>query len=404
MIKSSEMISLTEALDIVEKKLYRLKPLYWEIVPVRQALGRIMIEDQISRIDQPPFNKSSMDGFAILEGDKRREYRLIETVSAGNTPHKKLEPGTTIKVMTGAPVPEGTGCVIMVEQTKETKGIIHINSQPKDINICRKGEDIRHGETVLKAPCVLGPLQSANLIAAGIAEVKVTKPLRIAILTTGNEISDSPENLQPGMIMNSNGPMLECLCRKYSLETAASVIVPDDLEATVSAIRKALETADIVVLSGGVSVGDFDYVADAINLIKLELHFNRIAIKPGKPMTFASLDEKAVFGLPGNPVAVFLTFHLFVLYAARLMAGIKSNVHYFDLPLAEDFHRSNAERMGFLPCKLTEDGLLEQVEYHGTAHLRALLDCDGFFVAPKDVTEIKSKDKVRFLSIKDSFA
>ena len=134
------------------------------------------------------------------------------------------------------------------------------------------------------------------------------------------------------------------------------------------------------------------------------MHFNRIAVKPGKPMTFASLKEKVVFGLPGNPVAVFLMFHIFVLYAARLMMGIKTGVRYINLPLAGDFHRRNAERMAFLPCKWTSDGLLEQIEYHGTAHLRALLDCDGFFVVPKDVTEIKSKETVKFLSIKDSFA
>jgi molybdopterin molybdotransferase len=291
----------------------------------------------------------------------------------------------------------------MIEQTCLSEEKVRILSHTNDINICPKGQDIRSGDIILNAPTTLGALEIANLISVGITEVKVSRPVRAAIIATGNEIVNTFENLQSGKIMNSNSPMLECLCRKYSLEINSSRIVPDNCDTTVSALCEALRTADIIIFSGGVSAGDYDYVADAINMAGLNLHFNRIAVKPGKPMTFASLDEKAVFGLPGNPVAVFLMFHIFVLYAARLMIGMKTPLRYIHLPIANDYHRRNAERMAFLPCKLTRDGLLEQVEYHGTAHLRALLDCDGFFVVPKDVTEIKSKEKVEFLSIKDSF-
>jgi molybdopterin molybdotransferase len=318
-------------------------------------------------------------------------------------PSKKLEPGTTIKVMTGAPVPEGAGQVIMVEQTSETDGIVRILSQSKATNICQKGEDICIGDMILHAPVKLGPLEIANLIAVGITEVKVAMPVRIAILTTGNEIVDSPNNLVSGQIMNSNGPMLEALCRKHSLNITTNTIVTDDRDATVSAIREALNDADIVLLSGGVSVGDFDFVTEAMKQVGLRLHFNRLAIKPGKPMTFASSDKKSAFGLPGNPVAVFLMFHLFVLYAAKLLAGMKHQVRYVTLPLAHDFCHCRAERMTFLPCQLTPDGSIKQVEYHGTAHLLALMDCDGFFIVPKGQTSITTGQKVGFLSIKDSF-
>lgn len=165
-------------------------------------------------------------------------------------------------------------------------------------------------------------------------------------------------------------------------EITSNTIVRDDRDSTVSAISAALNNLDIVVLSGGVSVDDYDYVAEAINMAGLNLHFNSVAIKPGKPMTFASSADKVVFGLPGNPVAVFLMFHLFVLYAARLMAGIKTKMWYVTLPLASDFCRRKTERMVFFPCQLTPDGLLKAIEYHGTVHLCALLDCDGFFVIP----------------------
>jgi molybdopterin molybdotransferase len=305
--------------------------------------------------------------------------------------------------MTGAPVPEGAGQVIMVEQTRESDGKISIISHSEETHICRKGEDVKRGDLVLKALAVLGPVEIAGLISVGITEIKVTRKVNIAILCTGNEIVDSPDNIVSGKIMNSNGPMLEALCRKYSLDVTVNTIVKDDRDATVSAIKAALSDSDIVVLSGGVSVGDFDYVAEAINLAGLDLHFNRLAVKPGKPMTFASSGKKVAFGLPGNPVAVFLMFHLFVLYAARLIAGLRTKAHYVTLPLAGDFHRRKAGRMAFLPCRLKSDGSLLPVDYHGTAHLLALMDCDGFFTVPIGETDIRAGQEVSFVSIKDGF-
>jgi molybdopterin molybdotransferase len=402
MSETEDMISLTKALGIVEQELTGIT-LPVETIPVRQALGRTVVENQTACLDLPPFDKSAMDGYAVLDGDEREEYHVLETIPAGRVPTKKLVAGTAVKVMTGAPVPEGSGQVIMVEQTSEAEGKVRILSHSTAINICRKGKDVRSGDTILPAPAMLGPLEIANLIAVGITEVKVAMPVRIAILTTGNEIVDSPDKLQAGKIMNSNGPMLEGLCRKYLLEIATSVMVKDDRGATVSAIQEALNNADIVVLSGGVSVGDFDFVTEAMKQVGLRLHFNRLAIKPGKPMTFASSDTKVAFGLPGNPVSVFLMFHLFVLYAARLLAGMKHNVRYVTLPLTHDFHRRNAERMAFVPCQLESGGTLKPVKYHGSAHLQALMDCDGFFIVSKGITEIPADEKVSYLNIKDSF-
>ena len=150
-------------------------------------------------------------------------------------------------------------------------------------------------------------------------------------------------------------------------------------------------------------MGDFDFAAEAMEQVGAQLHFNRIAVKPGMPMTFATADKKIIFGLPGNPVAVFLMFHLFVLPSANRMAGDKSLLRYCKLPLACDVHRWDAQRMGFLPCRLTCDGTIEPVEYHGTAHLSALLNCDGFFIVPKDVKTIPAGQKAEFISLKGFF-
>ena len=402
MAETGKMIPLTQALEIVEQELSGIDSSA-ETVAVREALGRAIAEDQRARLDLPPFDKSAMDGFAIPQGKELAEYAVIETVPAGSVPSKELTAGTAIKVMTGTAVPKGTSKVVMVEQTSQANSKVRILSHSKANNICRMGEDVRAGDIILRAPAVLGPLEIANLISVGITEVKVSRRVRIAILATGNEIVDSPDELQAGKIMNSNSPMLESLCRKYFLDMVSSEIVTDDRELTVRAIREALDRADIVVLSGGVSVGDYDFVTDAMQEAGLQLHFNRLAVKPGKPMTFASSEDKVAFGLPGNPVAVHLMFHLFVLYASRLMAGDNQQIHYVALPLGSSFSRRKAERMAFLPCRLSRSGMLEPVEYHGTAHLKALLDCDGFFVVSKDVTNISAGTKVDYLSLKGSF-
>ena len=402
MSETGEMILLNEAIDIVTRELTGIT-LPTEIIPVRQALGFTIVEDQLSALDLPPFNKSAMDGYAVLEGDKRQQYRFLETIPAGAVPTMQLTPGTCTKVMTGAPVPDGTGKVIMVEQTSQTDQTVQVFSHSDASNICHKAEDVSCGDIVLYAKTQLSPVEIANLISAGITDVKVAIKPRIAILSTGDEIVDSVDQLKPGKIMNSNGPMLAALCQQYGFTVVTNSIVKDSRDITISAIRESLDNADIVLLSGGVSAGDFDFVSEAMKQVGLKLHFNRLAIKPGKPMTFASGAGGFAFGLPGNPVAVYLMFHLFVLYAARLMVGKKQKPRFITLPLADDYNRRRAERMAYLPCQLTSQGLLKPISYHGSAHLQALRDGDGFFIVPKGVTKIPAGQKVDFLILKGSF-
>ena len=402
MSKREELLPLSKALDIVRQQLAD-KMLGSETIPLRQALGRSVVEDQVSRLDIPAFDKSAMDGYAITADDERDEYRVLETVAAGQVPVSKLTPGTAVKVMTGATVPEGAGKVVMVEQTRMVGDKVRILSHAGSVNICKKGEDVRRGDVILKAPAVLGPAETANLISAGITKVTVSVPCRLAILATGDEIVDNPDSLGPGKIINCNGPMLADLARKYSMEVTCNKIVRDNLDVTIKALADAVSQADIVVLSGGVSVGDFDFVTEAIKQLGLEIHFNRLAIKPGKPMTFACGEKAVVFGLPGNPVAVFLMFHLFVLYAVRLLSGHERKLNFVKLPLAGDFHRRQAGRMAFLPCRLTQDGTLQSIEYHGTAHLLALSSGDGFFVVPKGVTDVSAGERLDYLALKGSF-
>lgn len=349
--------------------------------PVRDAVGRTLAEDQASRLDLPPFDKSAMDGYALPD-DGSGPYRVLETVAAGNAPTALLSPGTTLKVMTGAPVPAGTRRVAKIEDVQVHGNQITVARPERATNICARAEDVRIGDVVLKAGAVLSPLDVANLISCGVTDIHVCRRLRLTVLSTGDEIVDDPAQLSPGKIMNANGPMLAALGRQFGMTVVGEQSVPDEPGATVAAIRAAVAAADLVVLTGGVSVGDFDVVQDALVAAGLTAHFTQAAIKPGRPLTFATTPTCAVFGLPGNPVSAYLMFHLFVLRAAARLTGAPVPGRELTLPLGFDFRRRKTDRTEFIPCRIAAEGRVEELEFHGSAHLTALTAADGFFIVP----------------------
>jgi molybdopterin molybdotransferase len=371
-----------------------------ETLPVRGAQGRVLTADQCSRLDLPPFDKSAVDGYAILAGGVRDEYKLTATVAAGQPGGAELQPGTTVKVMTGAPVPAGAGKVVMVEHAEEVDGRMRIVQESAAHNICRRAEDMAEGQEVLKAGRRLGALEIANLIGCGVTEVPVARRVRLAIISTGDEIVDDPSELRQGRIMNTNGPLLAGLVAEHNLEVVSQTHVGDDREETKQVLRQALDAADIVVLSGGVSAGDFDFVPGVVSELGLTAHFERLAVKPGKPTLFATGNGSVLFGLPGNPVAVFLMFQLFVLRAALHLSGTRLKLRELSLPLAAGFRRRSHGRASYEPCCITTEGEVLAVEYHGSAHLTALLEADGCFVVPAGVATIAAGDRVDFLPLR----
>lgn len=398
MSDGNEMILLTDAFKIVDRELAGVR-VAMETVSLTDALGRTLAADQESRLDLPPFNKSAMDGYAVLAGDQRSQYRVLETVAAGAVPTARLEAGTAIKVMTGAPVPEGAGKVIMQEQTTQSGDTLVVESHAGRDNICQAGEDVRRGDVICRESTALGPAELANLAACGLTEVPVARRLRAEIISTGDEIVDHPDKIGPGKIINANEPMLVALCQRHGLEVAGRTTVPDDRQATISALQRAMERADVLLLSGGVSVGEFDFVTEALAEIGAKLHFTRLAVKPGKPTIFATVGDRAIFGLPGNPVAVYLMFHLLVLRAANIMQGGAVGDHRFQLPLGRDFSRRKARREQYQPATITPEGTIAPAEFHGSAHLAALVGTDGFFVIPKGITDVPTGQKVAFVPI-----
>jgi molybdopterin molybdotransferase len=383
------------------------------MLPPAEAVGRVLLAEQRSRLDLPPFDKSAMDGYAVCPGDQRREYRLLAVVAAGQMPAAPLVPGSAVKVMTGAPVPQGAGLVIKREHAEEVGRTVRVLRHAGEPNICRRGEDVRAGDLILPAGRVLTAADAANLISCGIVEVPVAERVRLAIISTGDEIVDDPGEIVPGKIMNSNGPMLAALAARWGMDSAAPLHVPDDMAATVAALEESLAAADVVVISGGVSVGDFDCVRGAMGKAGLTTRFCSVAIKPGRPTVLATSRPafgaperghagraRAVFGLPGNPLSVFVMFHIFVLRAAAVLRGSRWPLRQIRLPLGVPLSRRKADRLEFLPAAVNDDGRVVPVECHGSAHLLALVGADGLLQVPIGVRELSAGDGVLFTPLR----
>ncbi len=390
-------LPLEEAFRILDAALdgIRLPP---EKVPAWESVGRILAREERSVLDLPPFDKSAMDGYALPAGDARDAYRVAGIVAAGQPPPPPLRPDEAVKIMTGAPVPPGTIEVVMQEDTERDGDLVKILRHGA-VNLCRLGEDVKRGDLLFSPGRRLGVVDAANLIACGVTSVEVARRPRVAVLSTGDEIVGDPSLLAPGKIMDSNGPMLEGLAARWGLDPVSRASVADEPGAIEGAVRTGLEEAELVVLSGGVSEGDYDFVADVLSRLGARTHFTRVAVKPGRPTTFASREGRFVFGLPGNPVSAYLMFHLFVLRAAASMTGAPPFLKESSLPLDRPFRRRKGERFEFVPARLTREGRVAGIDMHGSAHLMALADAEGFFAVPPGVLELAVGTPVDFLKI-----
>jgi len=389
------MISLEEAFQRLDAALPDIR-LTTQRLLLQQCHGRVLAADVPSRIDLPPFDRSAVDGYALPAGEEQSEYELLETVAAGRPGRAGVLPGTAVKVMTGAPLPAGTARVAMIEYAHETNGRVRIDRHPGESNLRRRGEDLRAGQTLLQKGQALGALEIAALKACGVSEVDAVVPPRIFVISTGDELVDRLEDLSPGKIINSNGPLLRGLAEEHDLIVEGQMVVGDDPAKIEDALRRAVQVADIVLLSGGVSVGDYDYVPGVMKNLGFTIHFNRIAVKPGKPTTFATSEGKVIFGLPGNPVAVYVMFHLMVLRAVARLSGRRSSPVELLVKMGPSYHRGSGARLAFIPARITDDGSVETVDYHGSGHLTALVGADGFVVVPQGVTKIEAGEPVRF--------
>jgi molybdopterin molybdotransferase len=342
-----------------------------ETVPLASAHDRFLARDILAPIPLPEFDKSAMDGYAYATQDASPRFRVIEVIAAGTPPEQAITAGTCARIMTGAMLPAGADRVIKRECTEETGGFMRIVAEDANRNIRFRGEDLHAGQLALAGGTRLRAAQIALLASLGLAEVPVSRQPRVGILTTGSELVAPGTPLAPGTIYDSNSQALAAQLRETGAEPVLLGGVADHAGATVQAIAAGLEKCEVLILSGGVSAGDFDFVPAALKQAGFTLHFEKIAVQPGMPTVFASRGEKAAFGLPGNPVSTFVIFEIFI--KALLLRQLGHDYRPLLQPavLAAEFRRSRAERTVFLPVFVSA-GRAELVSYHGSAHLHAL--------------------------------
>ena len=318
------MISISRAKTIVESKTGLLET---EKIFLPDVLGRVLAENIVSDMDMPPFDRSQMDGFAIKTDDAKNAPVTLKIAGesvAGKGWHQEMGKGEAVRIMTGASVPSGADSVQKVELTKESDGQIKILKPTKLCqNIVKKAQEIKKGETIFEAGEIVTDKMIATLAAFGYSEVAVGKKPKIAILATGSEIVDVEKMPSRDQIRNSNSWMLKAFAEKYA-DVEILPIAVDDLKGLKKAIKDASERCDCLIISGGVSVGDYDFTKPALREIGAEMFFEKIALKPGKPTVFARLNNTLVFGLPGNPVSIAVTFFVFVRKALLQMQGAKN--------------------------------------------------------------------------------
>ena len=395
------MLDVEEALEAV---LAAARPLGAERVPLEQAAGRVLADDARSAVDLPPFDRSAMDGFAVRAADTSQgvPLRIAGSVPAGQV-GSELEPATAVQINTGAAIPPGADAVLQVELANVDDG--HVTPEralEPGRHIRFRGEDVRQGDVLARAGDRLSLPRLSALASVGLGEVAVHRRARLHVLVTGDELLPLGAPPEPGRIHESNGLMVRRLAADAGAEVHDHGVVGDDRDATIAKVREGLG-GDVLVVSGGVSVGPHDHVKPAFEACGVEEVFWRVRIKPGKPLWFGRLGDTLVFGLPGNPLSAIVCFSVFIEPALRVLHGERATgPRLVKGRLAVPAGPSD-ERTTYLTARLERqpDGVLlaTPTERQGSHMTGALGESDGFVVAPHHTGELDAGAEVDVLAL-----
>ena len=395
----SDLLSIDEALARI---FARVRPLPSEPVSLEEAAGRILAEPAAAAVDLPPFPSSAMDGFAVRAADAPATLPVVEWIAAGRPASRELQAGEAAAIATGGVVPEGADAVVPIEYVVEHDNSVEIR-EPVGVgaNVRPRGGDVGAGQVVLAAGSRIGAAQLGALAAAGVAVVTCARRPRAAVLNTGTELRRPGEPLSPGQIYESNGPMLEAQLRSAGADVERLSPVEDDPDAHRRALERALE-ADLVVTSGGVSVGPHDLVRRVEAELGVEEVFWRVAMKPGRPVSFGVRGSTLVFGLPGNPVSSLVGFELFVRPAVAALQGAARPVPSYETGLLGSSLRRNAARDELVRARRVAgaDGTtlhpLSGQESHMIVRAAA---ADALVLVPRGEGELTAGQPVRYLRL-----
>ena len=339
-----------------------------ENIPLEDTYGRILAEPIIAKHDVPPFDRSPYDGFAVraedttgASGDNRVPFNVIGEIGAGHVGDREIGEGEAYRIMTGAPIPINADAVVMLEQTIEQKDAFTLRKPfTSGENISVQGEDAKDGEKLIEEGAFIHPGTIALLATFGYAQVNVAKLPVVGILSTGTELLGVEEKLTPGKIRNSNGPMIAAQLTRMGISHKSYGMLVDDLDACTETVKKALDETDVLITTGGVSVGDYDYLPAIYERLGAKVLFNKVAMRPGSVTTVAVLGDKLLFGLSGNPSACFTGFELFTRPAILQMMGAeKPYMPRMKGILGEDFTKPNPfTRFVRAVWETTEEGIV----------------------------------------------
>jgi len=396
------MISYDEAIKIVLDTITPLPPVD---IPLEEAVGHVLAEPVKACWDLPAADNSAMDGFAFAHTgqDEGGTLTLIGSAFAGHPLDQPVAAGEAVQITTGAPLPPGTDTVIPLEEVEERQGSITLLKAPiRGQHVRYRGEEFRNGEELLSPGTELRPGEIALLASAGITRVSVHPRARVAILSTGDELVELGETPGPGQIVNSNLPMLCALLREIGCEPLPLGIGRDTPDALEEAIRAGLQ-ADLLLSTGGVSVGEKDHMQETLNRLGFERRFWRARIKPGKPILFGTLQGKPVFGLPGNPAATGATFEIFVRPALRRLAGQGDPLPPKLLCTLAEKVKGGHKRQNFLWCRLEEEnGRYRAIpsQRQGSGQNRSLQEACALLPVPVESPDLEAGSEVEVLLLR----
>ncbi|MCP4329754.1 MAG: molybdopterin molybdotransferase MoeA [Alphaproteobacteria bacterium] len=398
-----ELMPTDEALALLEERLTTVCEV--ETVMLREALGRVLAEDIVAEISVPPHRNSAVDGYAVhfddLGGETDTRLPVVGRAAAGHPFDGTVGRGQAIRIFTGAPVPEGPDTILMQEDCRETNGDVEIAPGIKrGANLRNAGEDIAEGDTILHVGQRLRPQDLGLAASVGRTALKVYRPLTVALFSTGDEIREPGEELPPGYVYDSNRHTLTALLDNLGCRVIDLGILPDEFAAIRDALDLAARSSDLIMTSGGMSVGEEDHVKAAVEALGA-LHFWRLAIKPGRPMALGQVDRVPFVGLPGNPVAMMVTFLRFARPAILRLAGAGDiSPHLFKVTAGFD-HRKKTKRREWVRVRLEDDGaggwVAAKFPRAGAGILSSMVEADGLIELPEDLTQLKAGTMVDYL-------
>jgi len=384
------MISVQDAFSILKNNLPVLQEVEYSLVKARK---HILAEDVFSPIQMPPFRQSAMDGYALRLFDGL-EYEIIGEIKAGDSHLVNLLPGQAIKIFTGAAVPDSAQAVIQIEKVSAKDGRLLLQEAVKpNTNVRPVGEQIKVGELALEKGALLNAAAIGFLAGLGITSAIVYQKPRVGIVVTGNELVQPGAPLDYGKVYESNGIMLESALKETYFEKVSLYQVNDDFENTKNILRETLSENDVVLVSGGISVGDYDFVARALKELVVETLFYKVNQKPGKPLFAGKLKDKIIFALPGNPAAALTCFYVYVLPTLKVISGEAVNYNQTTaIKLAHDYSVRNT-RSQFLKASIVNDEV-NVLSHQASSMLNSFSVSNGLVFVPEGTYELQKGDKV----------